>query len=112
MPGLPVHSGRVGQYWGNAYRKRLHGHQAPRSRSRRGGGYDNALPGTTPAESLWSGLPAEVLEVRERPVFADLADAQRSVADHSDYSHHGCLHSRIGYQAPTTRINSPFSFVP
>jgi len=53
-----------------------------RSQSRRGDCYDNALPGTTQAESLWSRLKTEVLELREWPVFADLADAQASIADY------------------------------
>ena len=75
-PGLLVHSDRGGQYCGNAYRQLLHDHGAVRSQSRRGDCYDNAQ-----AESLWSRLKTEVLEVRERPLFADLADAQRSVAD-------------------------------
>ena len=39
-----------------------------------------------------------MLEVRERPVFADLADAQRSVADYFDYYNHERLHSSIDYQ--------------
>ena len=75
-PGLLVHSDRGGQYCGNAYRQLLHDHQALRSQSRRGDCYDNAQ-----AESLWSRLKTEVLELREWPVFADLADAQASVAD-------------------------------
>ena len=78
-PGLLVHSDRGGQYCGNAYRKLLHDHQA---------------------ESLWSRLKTEVLELRERPVFADLADAQTSVADYFDYYNHERLHSSIGYQPP------------
>jgi putative transposase len=82
-PGLLVHSDRGGQYCGNAYRQLLHDHEALRSQSRRGDCYDNAQ-----AESLWSRLKTEVLEVRERPVFADLADAQRSVADYFDYYNH------------------------
>ena len=94
-PGLLVHSDRGGQYCGNAYRKLLHDHQAQRSQSRRGDCYDNAQ-----AESLWSRLKTEVLEVRERPVFADLADAQRSVADYFDYYNHERLHASIGYQTP------------
>jgi len=49
------------------------------------------------AESLWSRLKTEVLELRERPVFADLADAQRSVADYFDYYNHERLHSSIDY---------------
>ena len=51
-----MHSDRGGQYCGKAYRKLLHGHEAVRSQSRRGDCYDNALPGTTQAESLWSRL--------------------------------------------------------
>ncbi|WP_139147365.1 integrase core domain-containing protein, partial [Hymenobacter lapidarius] len=52
------------------------------------------------AESLWSRLKTEVLEVRERPVFADLVDAQRSVADYFDYYNHERLHSSIDYHIP------------
>ena len=94
-PGLLVHSDRGGQYCGNAYRQLLHDHGAVRSQSRRGDCYDNAQ-----AESLWSRLKTEVLEVRERPLFADLADAQRSVADYFDYYNHERLHSSIDYQTP------------
>jgi len=57
--------------------------------------YDNAQ-----AESLWSRLKTEVLEGRERPVFADLADAQASVADYFDYYNYERLHSSISYQTP------------
>ena len=49
---------------------------------------------------LWSRLKTEVLELREWPVFADLADAQASVADYFDYYHYERLHSSIGYQTP------------
>jgi len=94
-PGLLVHSDRGGQYCGNAYRQLLHDHEALRSQSRRGDCYDNAQ-----AESLWSRLKTEVLELRERPVFADLADAQASVADYFDYYNHERLHSSIDYQTP------------
>ncbi|MCR5890314.1 IS3 family transposase [Hymenobacter sp. J193] len=94
-PGLVVHSDRGGQYCGNAYRQLLRDHEAVRSQSRRGDCYDNAQ-----AESLWSRLKTEVLEVRERPVFADLADAQASVADYFDYYNHERLHSSIDYQTP------------
>jgi putative transposase len=94
-PGLLVHSDRGGQYCGKAYRQLLHDHQALRSQSRRGDCYDNAQ-----AESLWSRFKTEVLELRERPVFADLADAQLSVAEYFDYYNHERLHSSIGYQMP------------
>ena len=90
-----VHSDRGGQYCGKVYRKLLHDHQAVRSQSRRGDCYDNAQ-----AESLWSRLKTEVLELRERPVFADLADAQASVADYFDYYNHASLPSSIDYQTP------------
>lgn len=94
-PDLLVHSDRGGQYCGKAYRQLLHEHQAVRSQSRRGDCYDNAQ-----AESLWSRLKTEVLEVRERAVFADLAEAQRSVAEYFDYYNHQRLHSSIDYQTP------------
>ncbi len=94
-PGLLVHSDRGGQYCGNAYRQLLHDHEAVRSQSRRGDCYDNAQ-----AESLWSRLKTEVLERRERPVFADLADAQASVTIYFDYYNHERLHSTIDYQLP------------
>jgi transposase InsO family protein len=94
-PGLVIHSDRGGQYCGNAYRQLLHDHHAVRSQSRRGDGYDNAQ-----AESLCSRLKTEVLELRERPVFADLTDAQTRVADYVDYYNHERLHSSISYQTP------------
>ena len=94
-PGLLVHSDRGGQHCGNAYRKLLHDRQAVRSQSRRGDCYDNAQ-----AKSLWSQLKTEVLEARERPVFADLADAQAGVADSFDYCNHERLHASIDYQTP------------
>ena len=94
-PGLIVHSDRGGQYCGNAYRQLLRDHEALRSQSRRGDCYDNAQ-----AESLWSRLKTEVLEGRERPVFADLANAHASVAEYFDYYNHGRLHASIDYQIP------------
>lgn len=94
-PGLLVHSDRGGQYCGKVSRKLLHDHQAVRSQSRRGDCYDNAQ-----AESLWSRLKTEALELRERPVFANLTDAQASVADYFDYYNHERLHSSINYQTP------------
>ena len=111
-PGLLVHSNRGGQYCGKAYRKPCSvDHQALRSQSRRGDCYDNAQ-----AESLWSRLKTEVLELREWPVFADLADAQASIADYFDYYNHERMHSSINYQTPyhthqqllqTTALNCP-----
>jgi putative transposase len=96
-PGLFVHSDRGGQYCGNAYRKLLHDHEALRSQSRRGDCYDNAQ-----AESLWSRLKTEELEQRDWPVFADLADAQHSVATYFDYYNHERRHSALAYLSPQT----------
>ncbi|WP_157530948.1 hypothetical protein [Hymenobacter norwichensis] len=68
------------------------------------------------AESLWSRLETEVLERRERPVFADLTDAQRSVADYFDCCNHERLPASIDYQAayhahqqllPLSTLNCP-----
>ena len=41
-----------------------------------------------------------MLELREWPVFADLADAQVSVSDYFDYYNHKRLHFSIDYQTP------------
>ena len=99
-PGLIVHSDRGGQYVGNAYKALLREAQARLSHSRRGECYDNALSGTTQAESLWARLKTEELEARDWPVFADLADAQASVADYFDYYNHERRHSSTGYLTP------------
>jgi putative transposase len=74
----------------------LHDHQALRAQSRRGDCSDNAQ-----AESLWSRLKTEVLEARKRPVCADLAAAQRSVADYFGYYNHERLHARTDYHTPS-----------
>jgi putative transposase len=94
-PGLIVHSDRGGQYVGNVYKTLLRGAKAHLSHSRRGECYDNAQ-----AESLWSRLKTELLELRDWPVFVDLADAQASVADYFDYYNHERRHSSIGYLKP------------
>ncbi|AWM35176.1 hypothetical protein [Hymenobacter nivis] len=66
-----VHSDRDGQYVGNAYKALLRYAKAQRSPSQRAGCYDNAQ-----AESRWSRLKTELLELRDWPVFADLADGK------------------------------------
>ena len=86
---------RRGQYCARAYRALLHEHAGIWSQSRRGECYDNAQ-----AESLWSRLKTEELEAREWPVFADLAEAQRTVAAYFYYYNHERLHSAIAYHAP------------
>ncbi len=92
---LIVHSDRGGQYCGRAYHALLARHHTLRSHSRRGDCHDNAQ-----AESLWSRLKTEELDRRDWPVFADLADAQASVATYFDYYNPGRRHSAIGYWTP------------
>lgn len=91
----PVSLDHLRQYRGKAYRALLRRHGYLRSQSRRAECYDNAQ-----AESRWSRLKTEVLELREWPVFADLADAQASVTEYFNYYNHERLHSSIGYQYP------------
>ena len=94
-PGLVVYSNRGGQHCGDVYRTMLREHGALRSQSRRGECYDNAQD-----KSLWSRRKTEALELREWPVFADLADAQVRVAEYFDYYNHDRLHSSISYKTP------------
>ncbi|AWM35203.1 IS3 family transposase [Hymenobacter nivis] len=94
-PGLVVHSDRGGQYVGNSYETLLREAKAQLSHSRVGDCDDNAQ-----AESLWSRLKTELLELRDWPVFTDLADAQASVADYVDYYNHKRRHASIGYSKP------------
>ena len=51
-------------------------------------------------KALWSRLKTEELEARDWPIFADLADAQASVADYFDCYNHQRRPSSIGYQKP------------
>ena len=97
IPGLVVHSDWGGQYCGNAYRALLAERSCLRSQSRRAECLDNAQ-----AESPWSRLKTEELEVREWPVFRDLADAQQNVATYFDYYNHERRHSALAYQTPQT----------
>ena len=50
--GLVVHSDQGSQYSSTAFKALLSRYEALRSMSRRGNCYDNALPGTTHAESF------------------------------------------------------------
>jgi len=53
------------------------------------------------AVSRRASQKTEVLELRKRPVFAGLADAQTSVDDYYyDYYNHEKLHASIDYQTP------------
>ena len=97
---LPASSFIPTEYVGNAYKALLRDAQARLSHSRRGKCYDNALLGTTQAESLWSRRKTEELKARDWFVFTDLADAQASVADYFDYCNHERRHSSIGCMKP------------
>jgi putative transposase len=81
-PGLLVHSDRGGQYCGSAYRALLHQYEC----------LDNAQ-----VESLWSRLKTAELEQRDWPVFANLADAQHSMATYFDYYNYEYRHSALAY---------------
>jgi putative transposase len=89
-PGLIVHSDRGGQYVGNVYKTLLRDAKAQLSHSRRGDCYDNAQ-----VESLRSRLKTELLELRDWPVFMDLANEQASVADYFEYYNHKRRHFSI-----------------
>ena len=91
-PGLLVHSDRGDQYVGNMYKTLLRDTKAHLAHSRAGERYDNAQ-----AKSLWSRLKTELLELRDWPVFTDLADAQANVADYFNYYNHERRHFSIGY---------------
>ena len=90
-PGRAVRRPRVPATAG----QRLPEHEGGRWQSRRGDCYAKA-----PAESWWSRLQTEVLDLREQPVLVDLAEAQGSVADYVAYYNHARLHSRSNYQTP------------
>ena len=111
-PGLLGHADRGGQYCGNAYRQLLHDQRAVRSQSRRGDCYDNALPGTTQAESQWSRLKTEVLKVRERPVFANPADSQVSVAGYLTTTITSTCMPALTTRRRITFTNNFFTLVP
>ena len=64
-PGLIVHADRGSQYTSAACRARIDLAGGLPSFSRPGNPYDNALPGTTQAESRWSRFKTEELEFRE-----------------------------------------------
>ena len=106
-PGLLGHADRGEQYCGNAYRQLLHNQRAVRSQSRRGDCYDNAQ-----AESLWSRLKIEVLEVRERPVFANSADAQVSVAGYLTTTITSTCMPALTTRRRITFTNNFFTLVP
>jgi putative transposase len=95
--GLVVHSDQGSQYTATRFKQLLTRHGALQSMSRRGNGSDNALPGTTHAESFWSRFKAELLDGGSFPV---LAEARLEISHHIAYYNAERRHSALGYQAP------------
>lgn len=90
--GLILHSDRGGQYASKDFRKLLAGKYL-QSMSRAGECYDNAT-----AESFWSRLKAEVLELG---VFLSLDDARAEIGDYIDnYYNVVRKHSSLQYCSP------------
>ena len=57
-------------------------------------------------------METEVLELHDWPLFADLADAQASVAGYFDYDNHKRPHSSTGYQTPYSAHQQIFNLPP
>lgn len=90
--GLIGHAARGGRYAPNARKALRGGARTQRPPRRRGECCDNAQ-----AESRRSRLKTELLERRDWPAFADLADAQASGADYFDSHSHDRRGSSSGY---------------
>ena len=95
--GLIVHSDQCSQYWATRFRDQLARHGTQQSMSRRGNCYDNALPGTTHAESFWSRFKAELLD---GGCFPGPEEARLEISRHIAYYNAERHHSALGYLAP------------
>ena len=65
--------------------------------SRRGNCYDNALPGTTHAESFWSRLKTELLDGGS---FTNLEEARLEISHYIAYYNAERRHSALDYRTP------------
>ena len=92
-PGLMVHADRGSQYPSAACRARVAQARAVPSFSRPGNPCDNALPGTTQAESGWSTLKTEPLS--HGTAFAFLEEASLKGAYYLDT----CFNRQRGHAA-------------
>ena len=97
--GLVIHSDQGCQYTATRFKDLVVQHGAVQSMSRRGNCYDNALPGTTHAESFWGRFKAELLDGGR---FPGLAEAKLEISHHIAYYNAERRHSSLGYLAPTT----------
>ena len=95
--GLVVHSDQGSQYSATRFKDLLVKHGIQQSMSRRGNCYDNALPGTTHAESFWSRFKAELLDGGR---FPGLEEAKHEISHHIDYYNAERRHSALAYQSP------------
>ena len=94
--GLIVHSDQGSQHTATRFKQLLTRYGAQQSMSRRGNCYDNALPGTTHAESFWSRFKAELLDGGH---FTVLAEAKLEISHHIAYYNAERRHSALGYQS-------------
>ena len=85
------------QYTATFFKQLITRYGARQSMSRRGNCYDNALPGTTHAESFWSRFKTELLDGGS---FPGLAEAKLEISHHVAYYNAERHHSALGYQSP------------
>jgi putative transposase len=93
LPGCLIHSDRGSQYADQRYQALLARHGLTCSMSRTGNCYDNA-----PAESFFSTLKAELIEVQE---FVTQRHARSAILCYVEgYYNRTRLHSALGYRTP------------
>ena len=92
-----MHSDQGSQYTATRFKQLLTLYRARQSMSRRGNCCDNALPGTTHAESFWSRFKAELLDGGS---FPGLAKAKLEISHHVACYNAERRHSALGYQSP------------
>jgi transposase InsO family protein len=92
-PGLIFHADRGSQFASDEVREILLAHEGVLSMSRRANCWDNAV-----AESFWSTIKAELVEVMSFPT---RAQAETAIADYIDSFYNPVRrHSHLGYLSP------------
>jgi len=110
--GHVVHSDQGSQYTAIRFKQLLTRYWARQSMSRRGERYDNALLGTTHAESFWSRFKAKLLDGGS---FPGLAEARLKISHYIAYYNAERRHSVLGYQSPNhfeTQFKTPSQLCP
>lgn len=93
-PGLIHHSDRGCQYASRQYRATLDANGVRASMSRKGDCFDNAV-----AESIWSTLKAELVELTS---FESREQARRALFEYIEvFYNRRRIHSRLGYRSPS-----------